>query len=87
MPDPATCELIDSVAVLTMDDGKANGFGLDMIAALQACLDRAVKGAGAVVLTGREGILSGGFDLKVIRAGDPQVVSSMRWRRRERCAT
>ncbi len=77
MTDPATYDLIDSVAVVTMDDGKANGFGLDMIAAVQACLDRAAKEAKAVVLTGREGILSGGFDLKVIRGGDSAAVSAM----------
>ena len=77
MSELATYELIDSVALVTMDDGKANGFGLDMIAALQGCLDRAAKEAGAVVLTGREGILSGGFDLKVIGGGDPQAISAM----------
>ena len=77
MPDPATYELIDTVALVTMDDGKANGFGLDMIAAVQACLDRAAKEAQAVVLTGRAGVLSGGFDLKVIRGGDPEAVSAM----------
>ena len=77
MSDLATYELIDTVAVVTMDDGKANGFGLDMIAAVQVCLDRAAEEAKAVVLAGREGILSGGFDLKVIRGGDPTAVSAM----------
>lgn len=73
----ATYEIIDSVAVVTVDDGKANGFGLDMIAGAQAYLDRAAKEAGAVVLTGRKDVLSGGFDLKVIRDGHPKAVSAM----------
>ena len=70
-------ELIDDIAVVTMDDGKANAFGPNMIAAVNAALDRADE-AKAVLLTGRPGILSGGFDLKVIRSGDADAASAMR---------
>ena len=35
MAELANYELIDNVAVVTMDDGKANAFGPDMIAATQ----------------------------------------------------
>jgi enoyl-CoA hydratase len=41
-----------------------------MIAAVNARLDRAADDAKGVVLTGRPGIFSGGFDLNVIRGGD-----------------
>ena len=71
-------ELIDDIAVVTMDDGKANAFGPNMIAAVNDVLDRAADESKAVLLTGRPGLLSGGFDLKVIRSGDPQAASAMR---------
>ncbi len=78
MPDVATYELIDQIAIVTMDDGKANAFSPDMIATVNGLLDRAEKEAKAVVLTGRDGIYSGGFDLRVIRGDDPQAAVDMR---------
>lgn len=64
-------ELVDyqiknGIATLTMDDGKANAFGMEMMAALTAGLDRAGALADVVVIMGRPGLLSAGFDLKVI---------------------
>lgn len=77
MSEPATYELLDNVAVITMDDGKANAFGPTMIASVNDQLDRAEKEAKAVVLTGRPGLFSGGFDLRVIRGDDPQAAQAM----------
>ena len=71
-------EIIDDIAIVTMDDGKANAFGPNMIAAVNASLDRAADDARAVLLTGREGLFSGGFDLKVIRSGDAEAAKTMR---------
>lgn len=62
-------ELRGNVAVLRMDDGKVNALGHETIGALHAALDRAKSDAGAVLLTGREGRLSGGFDLAVMSGG------------------
>ena len=75
---PASYELNDQIAVITMDDGKANAFNPSMSAAVDAHLDRAASEAEAVLLTGRPGIFSGGFDLKIIRGGDPEAASAMR---------
>jgi len=66
MAETVCYELRDSVAVITMDDGKANALSPAVIAALHACLDRAEREAGAVLLTGRDRRLSGGFDLSVM---------------------
>ncbi|MDE0226551.1 MAG: crotonase/enoyl-CoA hydratase family protein [Gammaproteobacteria bacterium] len=77
MAGVATYELIDHVAVVTMDDGKANVFGPDMIAALNSHLDRAAEEAKVVLLTGRPGLFSGGFDLRVIRGDDEDVARNM----------
>ncbi|MFI5394253.1 MAG: crotonase/enoyl-CoA hydratase family protein [Candidatus Binatia bacterium] len=56
-------ELVDTVAVLRMDDGKVNALSHEVIDALHECLDRAEREAAAVLLVGRGGRLSGGFDL------------------------
>jgi len=58
--------LHDRVAVLTLDDGKANALSPTTIAALQATLDRAEREAAAVLLVGRAGRFSAGFDLNVM---------------------
>jgi enoyl-CoA hydratase len=68
-----TYEARDSVAVLRMDDGKANALGYDLMDALDAALDRAEKEASAVVLVGRAGRFSAGFDLKQMMAGVEQA--------------
>jgi enoyl-CoA hydratase len=67
--DSLTTTFDGGVAVLAMDDGKANALGPGMLAALDAALDRAEAEAGAVVVAGRPGRFSGGFDLSVMRQG------------------
>jgi enoyl-CoA hydratase len=65
------------VATITMDDGKVNALSPAMLAALNSALDRAgadaatagTDGVRTVVLRGRPGVFSAGFDLKVLRAG------------------
>jgi enoyl-CoA hydratase len=64
-----TYRLRDSVATITMDDGKVNVLSLAMLSELGAALDRATADRAVVVLTGREGVFSAGFDLPVLRGG------------------
>ena len=61
--------LHDRVAVLNIDDGKANALSPTLIAALHAGLDRAEREAGAVMLVGRPGRFSAGFDLSIMTSG------------------
>lgn len=82
MPVPATGELVtyrlvDGTAMIVMDDGKANALSLEMLAALNQALDRAASDGAVVVLTGRQGIFSGGFDLKVLGAGGPDAAAML----------
>lgn len=70
MTELVTYSLRDGVATLRLDDGKANALSLAMSEAIGAGLDRAAGDARIVVIRGRPGVLCGGFDLKVIRAGD-----------------
>jgi enoyl-CoA hydratase len=65
-------------AVLTMDDGKANALSPRMFADLNAALDRAAEDDAVVVLTGREGRFSAGFDLSVLMAGGPDALAMLR---------
>nr|HEX4312600.1 crotonase/enoyl-CoA hydratase family protein [Kofleriaceae bacterium] len=68
-------ELTDGVAVVTMDDGKANALSVPMIDAVLAALARAAGEATAMVLAGRPDRFSGGFDLKVMMSGPAAAVA------------
>jgi enoyl-CoA hydratase len=61
--EPLTYRLDDGVAVITLDDGKANAISHQTLAALHAALDQAESDARAVVIAGRPGKFSAGFDL------------------------
>lgn len=68
----------DRTAVITVDDGKANALSFDVLAAINESLDRAgADRAAAIVLAGRPGMLSGGFDLGVMRSGDPAAIGNL----------
>lgn len=67
--DVVRYELQDGIGVARLDDGKANVVSPQVIDALNGILDRAEAEAGAVLLVGRDGMLSGGFDLATMRAG------------------
>jgi enoyl-CoA hydratase len=67
-------EQIGNTALIVLDDGKANAFNNAFIDAFDVQLDRAQQEARAVVITGRTGVLSGGFDLNIIRGGDEAAV-------------
>ena len=69
MSELVTTDVRDGVAVITLDDGKANALSHDAITALDEALDKAEAEADAVALFGREGKFSAGFDLGVMRAG------------------
>jgi enoyl-CoA hydratase len=63
-----------SVVVIELDDGKANAITLDVLAGIDDGLAKARKsGASAVLLTGRPGRFSAGFDLSVMTSGEDQM--------------
>jgi enoyl-CoA hydratase len=72
-------QLEDSVAMVTMDDGKVDVLSLRMITEINQALDRVIDdGAAVVVLAGRPGVFSAGFDLPVLRGGGPAAASLLR---------
>ena len=58
-----------AVSTIVMDDGKVNALSPAMFRELNAALDRAQADETVVLLTGREGRFSGGFDLGVFKQG------------------
>jgi enoyl-CoA hydratase len=73
----ATLTSKDDISIITLDDGKANVFSPKMIQDVNECLDKAPTESGALIITGREGMFSAGFDLKIISAGDIQATMDM----------
>jgi len=74
MSDTLSYELQDGVAILTLANGKVNAISPEVVESLNAALDRAEQDRAIVVLTGQPGILSGGYDLKVMTSGPQQAV-------------
>ena len=59
----------DGLAVITLDDGKANAFSTAAVARVEELLDQAeADGARALVIVGRPGRFSAGFDLDEMTA-------------------
>ncbi|WP_017905706.1 crotonase/enoyl-CoA hydratase family protein [Pseudomonas asplenii] len=67
--------LDDGIATLTLNNGKVNAISPDVIAAFNTALDQASADRAVVIITGQPGILSGGYDLKVMTAGPKEAVS------------
>jgi enoyl-CoA hydratase len=77
--DAFTYELDGNVAVIRFDDGKANVLNHEAIATIQRLLTQAeADEAKAVVLIGRPGKFSAGFDLSVMTAGPDQARDLLR---------
>ncbi|MGE8408829.1 MAG: crotonase/enoyl-CoA hydratase family protein [Pseudomonas sp.] len=75
MSELITYHLEDGIATLTLSNGKVNAISPDVIAAFNAALDRATEDRAVVIVTGQPGILSGGYDLKVMTASPQSAIS------------
>jgi enoyl-CoA hydratase len=78
MTGPVTVEPGERATTITMDDGKANVFSPAMLEALHDALDRAEQLGTVVLLRGRPGYFSAGFDLGVIRDRPDDVMPMLR---------
>lgn len=75
MSELISYHLEDGIATLTLSNGKVNAISPDVIAAFNAALDQATADRAVVIITGQPGILSGGYDLKVMTAGPNEAVA------------
>lgn len=64
----------EKYSLITLDDGKANAVSFVMLEQLNAALDQAEQAGKVVVITGRPGKFSAGFDLAVMGQGGEQVM-------------
>ncbi|WP_249583882.1 crotonase/enoyl-CoA hydratase family protein [Pseudomonas viridiflava] len=76
MSDLVSYHLDDGIATLTLNNGKVNAISPDVIAAFNAALDQSEKDRAVVIVTGQPGILSGGYDLKVMTSS-PEAASNL----------
>ena len=64
------------VSIIQMDDGKVNVFSPDMIKNFSEILDQVPSDKGSILIAGREGMFSAGFDLKVMMSS-PENAAEM----------
>jgi enoyl-CoA hydratase len=77
MSRPVSFESSGEVAILRLDDGKANAVSPAVVEALNQALDQAEEAGQAVLLAGRPGRFCAGFDLSVLREGGPDAARSL----------
>ena len=78
MADLVTYQRSDLVSTVTMDDGKVNVFSIPMLRSLHEAFDQAEHDGTVVLLTGRPGYFSAGFDLATINGAPEDVVVMLR---------
>lgn len=71
-------EIASGVAWLTLDDGKVNALSVEMLGEIAGALDAAEAAGAVVVVRGRDGMFSAGFDLKTFRKGPAETVAMLR---------
>lgn len=75
MSDLVSYEIEDGIATLTLHNGKVNALSPAMFDALNDAFDRAEKDRAVIILTGQPGILSGGYDLKVMTSSPENAIA------------
>ena len=73
----ATLTTEGDVSIITLDDGTANVFSSAMSSTINQLLDEVPNDKGALLITGRQGLLSGGFDLKTMTGGEAKDIIEM----------
>lgn len=75
MTELVSYSLEDGIATLTLNNGKVNAFSHELIAEFNRGLDQAEAAGAVVIVTGQPGILSGGYDLKVMMSGPQNAIN------------
>jgi enoyl-CoA hydratase len=74
MSELVAYERCGTVSTLVIDDRGMNVLSVAMLEALNAALDRAQADGTAVMLAGRDGVFSAGFDLAVFKRGKDEQI-------------
>jgi len=68
----------EKYSLIQLDDGKANALGFEMLAQIDAALDQAESAGKVLVIAGRPGKFSAGFDLAVMGQGGDELLKILR---------
>ncbi len=69
MNELVSYHLENGIATIQINNGKVNALSPEVLQQLDTAMDRATADKAVVILTGQPGILSGGYDLKVMMSG------------------
>ena len=78
MSNSVTYGHAEGVSTIVMNDGKVNAMSVSMMGEINAALDRADQDGAVVVLTGKPGVFSAGFDLSVFKQGYEPTMEMLR---------
>ena len=67
-----------SYCLVQLDDGKANALSFEMLAQINGALDQAAAAGKVVIIGGREGKFSAGFDLSIMGQGGDAMLDLLR---------
>ena len=67
--EKTTLDLNDDTAWISIDDGKVNAMSLELLHEIADRIDEGASSARSIVIAGRPGILSAGFDLSTLKSG------------------
>ena len=78
MTDSVHYSLNDQIDTIRIDDGKRNALSPAVLREIYQAFNRAESDRAIVILTGRESVLSAGFDLKVLNRGGRNALNMLR---------
>ncbi len=78
MSQIATFSEHDKYSMIQLDDGKANALGFDMLEQINSALDQAEAVGKVLLIAGRPGKFSAGFDLNVMSQGGDGLLQILR---------
>jgi enoyl-CoA hydratase len=68
---------VEGVMVTTVDDGKVNALTFELMDGLRSAIASASEQGRPLVITGRDGCLSAGFDLAVVNSGEADRITAL----------
>jgi enoyl-CoA hydratase len=68
---------VDGVMVATVDDGKVNALSFEVMAGMRSAIAAATEQGRPLVISGRDGCFSAGFDLAVVNSGDQDSIVAL----------
>ncbi len=74
---PVETEDADGCTVATIDDGKVNALSFELIASLRCVVAESAERRRPLVITGRDGCFSAGFDLAVMGGDQPDTAVAL----------